>query len=162
MKERRFQLLVKILLFGCLLVLARFILFKKPVSYYKNYFRHEYSSRTIKKGWENANFKPFATIQLFSRSRVLRTSYKVDNIGGNIIGFIPIGFLLCFLVRSRYRAVIVYLLVTFTSLFFEVTQLLTGLGAFDVDDLILNSFGGLLGMFFFLIVRPLFAADATS
>mgnify|MGYP003331097978 CR=1 FL=1 len=120
MKKKRIQLLVKILLVGCLLVLARFILFKKPLSYYSSYFHYEYSSRTIKKGWENANFKPFATIQLFSRSRVLRTAYKVDNIGGNIIGFIPVGFLLCFLVSGRYRAAKVYLLVTVTSLFFEI------------------------------------------
>lgn len=150
---------IKISLMVCLLVLAKFILFKNSPGFYRSYFKSEYHSGIAREGWKKANLKPFATIQLFSRSRVLRTSYKVDNIGGNILGFVPVGFLICFLVGGRFRAIKVYLWVSFISFFFEATQLVTGFGVFDIDDLILNSFGGLLGILFYTITRSLFPAE---
>lgn len=39
------------------------------------------------------------------------------------------------------------------GLLLEVAQLLTGLGSFDVDDLILNVAGGVLGWLVYLLVR---------
>jgi glycopeptide antibiotics resistance protein len=128
----------------CLLVLARFILFKKSPHYYKHYFRHEYNNYTVTQGWKQANLKPFVTIRLFSSNRV-SSEYRYKNIGGNIIGFIPLGILLpivfVFLRRWWRLALFVFCI----SLSFETFQLLTGVGVFDVDDLILNTAGGMIG-----------------
>jgi glycopeptide antibiotics resistance protein len=39
------------------------------------------------------------------------------------------------------------------SLGYETTQLLTGLGVFDVDDLILNTAGSFVGFLLFVIIK---------
>ncbi len=142
-----------ILLLGCLLVETKFILFKRSPHYYKIYFAHEYSRNTIKEGWKHANLKPFATISLFYNSRRMREEYKYDNIGGNIIGFIPLGILLPIIFLSLRKIWKTVFIVFCISLFFETTQLLTGLGVFDVDDLILNTAGGLIGYLIYLIIK---------
>ena len=139
-----------ILLVCCLLVLTKYILFKRSPRYYKNYFAHEYSRKVIEEGWKHANLKPFSTISLFYRSKRLREEYKYDNIGGNIIGFVPLGILLPALflsIRGIWRIALVCFCI---SLLFETTQLLTGLGSFDVDDIILNTLGGIIGYLVFL------------
>lgn len=133
------------------LVLSKFILFKHPLSYYQQYFKAQYHSGVIRQGWKKANLTPMATVRHFFRSKRLRTQYKVDNIGGNIIGFIPLGFVLCLLRSPRKGPLYSFLQILSISLFFEGVQLFTGLGALDIDDVILNTFGGVLGIFFFHI-----------
>lgn len=134
----------------CMLVLTRFILFKKDPRYYKHYFTHEYKHYTVDQGWKQANLKPFVTIRLFSSNRV-SSEYSYKNIGGNIIGFIPLGILLPIVFRVLRKWWRLTLLVFLISLSFETFQLFTGVGVFDVDDLILNTFGGIIGYFLFLL-----------
>jgi glycopeptide antibiotics resistance protein len=142
------------LLVCCLLVLTKYILFKRSPEYYKNYFAHQlYSRKVITEGWRHANVKPFSTIYLFYRSKRLREEYKYDNLGGNIIGFVPLGILfpaLFLAFRSFWRVALVCFCI---SLLFETTQLLTGLGSFDVDDIILNTTGGIVGYIVYIILR---------
>jgi len=78
------------------------------------------------------------------------------NIGGNVLGFVPVGFLLAVLLFRTGRIFKATLTVFLISLFFETIQLYTGLGVFDVDDLFLNTLGGLLGSLLFLILELLF------
>lgn len=72
------------------------------------------------------------------------------NVFGNIIAFMPMGFFLPAVTGKRLGSMQILLLVFFFSLAVETVQLLTKLGCFDVDDLILNTLGGLLG---YLIYR---------
>ncbi|MCM3719054.1 VanZ family protein [Fictibacillus phosphorivorans] len=67
------------------------------------------------------------------------------NIGGNILLFMPFGFALLyrFPAFTFWRALIIGFLV---SLIIELSQLKIGFRSFDVDDLILNTFGTLIGM----------------
>src|SRR5215831_10382576 len=134
----------------CMLVLTRFILFKKSPHYYKHYFANEYKRYTVEQGWKHANLRPFVTIRLFSSNRV-SSEYSYKNIGGNIIGFIPLGILLPMLFPFARRWWRLTLVVFCLSLSFETFQLLTGVGVFDVDDLILNTTGGLIGYVFYVI-----------
>ena len=136
-------------LIAVLLLLTKKILFKKSPGYYKKYFRNEYRHYSVKKAWEHANTKPFSTIQLFYNSRRLRTEYKQDNLLGNLLGFVPIGFLLPLLMPLFRKGIYVLLAGFFLSLGFEMTQLVLGLGIFDVDDLILNTVGCFLGYWLF-------------
>lgn len=46
-----------------------------------------------------------------------------------------------------------------TSLFLEIIQLISGIGTFDVDDLILNTFGTILGYIFLNLVTRFFKLD---
>jgi glycopeptide antibiotics resistance protein len=86
------RFLIFLLLLACLAVLARFILFKKSPRYYKNYFRNEYTHYKISEGKKKANLVPFRTIKLMQSDR-LSEEYRIDNIAGNIVGFIPLGIL---------------------------------------------------------------------
>lgn len=135
-----------------MLLLTRNILFKKPLSHYRQYFRSEYRQYSIRDGWKLANTKPFHTIRLFYNSRNLTTGYKASNLLGNIIGFIPLGFFLPFLLPWFRRFMVILFTGFFISLGFELIQLVFGLGVFDVDDLILNTTGTLLGYLLFVIL----------
>jgi glycopeptide antibiotics resistance protein len=149
------RIILWFLLVCCLLVLTKYILFKRSPEYYKNYFAHQYNRKVIGDGWKHANLKPFSTIYLFYRSKRLREEYKYDNIGGNIIGFMPLGILLpalFFSLKSIWRVALVSFCI---SLVFETTQLLTGLGSFDVDDIILNTAGGILGYIVYLALKKI-------
>ena len=132
----------------CLLVLSKYILFKKGPHYYKNYFTREYSHYTLKEGWKQANLRPFHTIRLFSSSHV-SAAYSYENIGGNIVGFIPLGVILPLAFSFLGKWWKLALFVFGISLLFEVTQLITGIGVFDVDDLLLNTVGGIIGYFLY-------------
>lgn len=90
------------------------------------------------------NLIPFATIVNYFALENKLTS--VENLVGNVIIFNPLGFLLPILI-GKFRKTTNLLLVSFGfSLSFETIQLLFPmLGSFDVDDLILNTFGALLG-----------------
>lgn len=101
-----------------------------------------------------ANFTPFKTIDYYLRGHA-NTPIAVSNLGGNIILFSPLGLLVPF-IFPRFRSVRqVTAIALGTSLFLELVQLLTGLGSFDVDDLLLNVVGGLIGVLAFKGVRRL-------
>lgn len=103
--------------------------------------------------WGSHNFIPFKTIfyYLFT-STDLSFNVRIANLAGNVIGFMPFGFLMPIL-SKRYLNLKVITLATFClSLAFELTQLIFGFGSFDVDDLILNTLGGVLGYFVILLI----------
>ena len=62
----------------------------------------------------------------------------------------PFGFFLP--MASRYRSFAAAVLYSFSlSLMVETFQLLTKVGSFDVDDLLLNTIGGAAGYIIFII-----------
>jgi glycopeptide antibiotics resistance protein len=92
-----------------------------------------------------ANFVPFKTIAYYLNGDV-NTLIALWNIGGNIVLFGPLGLLVP-LILPRFSKVRHIAAIAFgASLLLELVQLLTGLGSFDVDDLLLNVLGGVLGV----------------
>ena len=73
------------------------------------------------------------------------------NVGGNVLGFMPFGFLLPVLSSRMRRGATVILLGLAVSLIVESIQLVTKVGIFDVDDLLLNTIGTALGYLIFAI-----------
>jgi len=69
----------------------------------------------------------------------------------NILVFLPLGILLPFAVKKR-TSFFVPLIFILTTLAVEGFQLFTGIGGFDVTDLITNSLGGYIGMWLYDIV----------
>ena len=91
------------------------------------------------------NLELFREIKRFIVYREQLGAFAVfANLAGNILIFVPYGFFISMASRSRGF---------FKTLFFsmglslcvEIVQLFTRVGSFDVDDLILNTLGGLLG-----------------
>ena len=66
----------------------------------------------------------------------------------NIIAFIPIGY---FGFSIKKNKAIVFSLAV--SMIIEVTQLITGRGLFEFDDIIHNSIGGVLGSILYILIH---------
>lgn len=72
------------------------------------------------------------------------------NLFGNVIIFMPFGFFMP--MASKYRSLFSTVFYSFgLSLCVETFQLVTKVGSFDVDDLLLNTIGGLAGYILFSI-----------
>ncbi len=79
--------------------------------------------------------------------------YVFLNLAGNVLMFMPFGFLLPIMsrkLRGFFRVVLSGLAL---SLAVECIQLLTHTGCFDVDDLLLNTIGSALGFLVFALVQ---------
>jgi glycopeptide antibiotics resistance protein len=74
------------------------------------------------------------------------------NVIGNILAFMPLGFFLPALCGMRKKGILVVFCCFALSLLVECVQLVGKLGCFDVDDLFLNTLGGLLGYLVYRIV----------
>lgn len=101
------------------------------------------------------NLIPFATIShyLFSDSAVTK-EFAIGNVFGNVVAFAPLGAFLP-LLRRRTGIWTNLLIVVCTSVAVEIIQGVFGLGASDIDDVILNTVGGLIGILFFTLLRVL-------
>ena len=73
----------------------------------------------------------------------------------NTVMFIPFGFLLPMINTAERRTYMIFLLSLELSLIIEVVQLFSRVGSFDVDDLILNTMGGLIGYWAYRAIRSL-------
>ena len=76
------------------------------------------------------------------------------NIVGNIIMFIPFGFFTSYYLKLNKKRFIFYLTLI-VSIVIELIQLKIG-RAFDVDDIILNMFGSMIGYFLYRAMDKIF------
>jgi glycopeptide antibiotics resistance protein len=80
-----------------------------------------------------------------------RLFYK--NIIGNVLMFVPYGFFSCTYIKLK-NPLKAFILIFIASLSIEITQLAIG-RVFDVDDILLNVLGGMLGYFTYIIASKL-------
>lgn len=94
----------------------------------------------------SVNLIPFHSIDkyIFSNSATIK-KFTFANVVGNIIIFIPLGTYLS-LFKNDKRVITNSLFIFVVSLSIEIIQGLFGLGASDIDDIILNCLGGLVGI----------------
>ena len=76
------------------------------------------------------------------------------NIVGNILMFIPFGFFTSYYLKLEKKRMIFYITLV-VSIVIELIQLKIG-RAFDVDDIILNMVGSLLGYFMYRLMDKIF------
>jgi len=98
----------------------------------------------------NVNWKPFATVERYfnmlknqQNQKLLR--HAIINLAGNVVMFVPLGFFLPRIfprLRGFFRT---FFLAAVLICLVEAVQYATALGTCDVDDLILNMFGVILG-----------------
>ena len=88
------------------------------------------------------NLTPFQEIRRFwIYKEQLGVFAVVSNLFGNVIGFVPFGLILPIITFSGFAL----------SLCVETIQLITKLGCFDVDDMILNTTGAAFGYILFAV-----------
>ncbi|PWT95194.1 MAG: hypothetical protein C5B52_18325 [Bacteroidetes bacterium] len=104
---------------------------------------------------ENINLIPFNTIKIY------RFSQK--QIWGNLLMLMPLGFYIPMLRKTRVNYLRVFLTAVAVSTSIELLQLLTNFRSSDVDDIIMNTTGAVLGFFIFNILSsPYFAKERKS
>lgn len=96
------------------------------------------------------NFIPFKEIMRYE----FGSSFFIHNVLGNILLFIPFGFFVSFILRSKKPSYILIISII-TSFVIEYVQLLIG-RTFDVDDILLNIVGGFLGYLVYLIIQVIY------
>lgn len=107
----------------------------------------------------NINLKPFYTIKnyyytLLHSSSGAMVRHCFINLGGNVLLFIPAGYLLPRLWKKQRNFILFLFSCAGLILAVEVLQLVSLLGSFDVDDVILNLSGMTLGYLLCIISRP--------
>lgn len=108
----------------------------------------------------SVNLVPFASIKNFimADDGIGGTRMIDMNIWGNIVMFIPAGIYLILNNASKSIAKNMFY-IFLVSLFIEAVQFVFALGATDVDDLILNSIGGFMGLIIYKIAGEIFKDD---
>lgn len=151
MKKTMKHLLTKAgwLLFYLYIILLSYFLF----------FSEHYGRDCLTQGYRY-NLELFKEIKRFIiyRNQLGLESFVV-NILGNIIAFSPFGFLLA-LLNKRYRNLFVITLLCMTfSLSVELVQMMLKVGIFDVDDIFMNTVGGVIGYLCFVILNGITMKD---
>ena len=75
------------------------------------------------------------------------------NIAGNVIAFMPCGYLIPAMFEGRRSFADAVFIGFMVSFIIECTQLVFKVGSFDVDDLLLNTIGAALGYIIWLAVH---------
>ena len=91
------------------------------------------------------NLVPFREIERFWTYRHELGIHSFYNLAGNILGFVPAGFFIPVLLKGKRGFLFTTCSILQMSLHVEILQLIFRVGSFDVDDLILNTLGGMLG-----------------
>ena len=158
------NIIEQIISFGFVLYLFVLHLFVTYI-YIPYYFTQEYMGNSYI-NFERINLLPFKTISNDLFGTVVAPVTVIQTFG-NLFLLLPLAFALLALqivTKKKKVAMIVF----FTTLFIEIFQLVEnlsvsgylysegGIRAVDVDDLILNTLGGIIGIFLFTFYKKVF------
>lgn len=134
---------------------------------YYLFFSEEYG-RTVPYSEYQYNLVPFREIQRYIAYRDrIGFEYFMVNVVGNVLAFVPFGFLVPVLYREQRKKGATHIGHYFRSFFFvsflgfafslciESIQLVTKVGCFDVDDLIMNTSGVMIGYAVYVISKKM-------
>lgn len=96
--------------------------------------------------WSTNNFIPFREIFRYE----IGSRLFIKNVLGNILLFLPYGFFASYYLKEEKPHLIVFLTLI-GSLTIETVQMSIG-RVFDVDDILLNTLGGTIGFYIYLII----------
>ena len=138
-KRERIETALLYGVFICYVLLLIKILFLSRVSLLELFN----SNRTVNR---SINLIPFHSImEYLSGSSEIVKRFAFGNVVGNTVLFLPFGIYLS-LFKNGKRAIANLLFIFIVSLFVETIQGLLGIGASDIDDVILNCLGGWIGI----------------
>lgn len=140
----RNQKLGWVLFLAYLAMLVYFVFFAE--SFGRDSAQHEYAY----------NLELFKEIKRFYQYRhQLGMEAFLLNVVGNMVAFMPCGFFLPIVSRRSKKCYNATWLCFGLSLCIETVQLIFKVGSFDVDDLLLNTLGGVLGYLCYHVVQQI-------
>ncbi len=133
---------------GYMLLLLYFLFFSEEYGRTTRYTEYQY------------NFTLFRELSRYIKYReVVGVDYFLINVVGNVVMFMPFGFFVLSLSKKKRKGFFVFFSVTVSGFLFslsvETIQLLTKVGCFDVDDLLLNTIGVVLGYWMYRFCRAI-------
>ncbi|WP_409340385.1 VanZ family protein [Paenibacillus sp. MBLB4367] len=138
-KRKRIETVFLYGVFICYILLLIKIFFLSRVSILELFN----SQRTLVR---SINLIPFDSIgEYISGNSANLKKFAFSNVVGNILIFIPLGVYFSLFMNNK-RVIINLLFIFIVSLFVEIIQGLLGIGAADIDDIILNCIGGWIGI----------------
>lgn len=110
------------------------------------------------------NFIPFKEIlRYILRIKTIGVITALVNLLGNIVCFMPFGFLLSNVLKHLKPSFSLILgQSVLISICVELIQLMTKVGSCDIDDVILNTLGGLCGYGMYVLMQKLTAKKANQ
>lgn len=141
--KKRIIIVGRVLFYIYILLLSYFLFFSER--YGRDLVTQQYNLKLFKEIKRFINYREQIGLEGF-----------IVNIFGNVIAFMPYGFLLPILKRTYRKFFTIAILSLLFSLVIESAQLLLKVGVFDVDDILMNSLGGILGYLMFLIVHTIY------
>ncbi|MCI8845243.1 MAG: VanZ family protein [Lachnospiraceae bacterium] len=133
---------IKIVFFIYIAIVIKVIIFKYPWEDLKA-IADTWEKGVILEGLDTANFTLFKTIKMYINYSYMLNSF--ENLAGNIVVFVPFGFLLPYVQKGAAKFPVLLLNAFLFVVGIEVFQLFSAFGAFDVDDILLNCFGASMG-----------------
>lgn len=100
------------------------------------------------------NIIPFTSIFDFVLAGTATFKQVLTNILGNIVIFIPLGIMVPILFNKK-KFVNIVVIGGCISIFFELVQFILAIGVSDIDDVILNICGGVIGWFIYYVIGKL-------
>lgn len=132
-----------------------FILYVLLLVYFL-FFSEEYGRVAAEERVYRYNLVPFVEIRRFWVYRKQLGAFAViTNLFGNVIAFIPYGFILPVIAHKCRSGIFIIASGFILSFLVETVQLITKVGCFDVDDMILNTLGAVIGYLLFAVCNYL-------
>ena len=131
------------------MLLIRLIIFKYPDAMTQEIIR-TWTLEGVLRQMTSVNIIPFRTIwnSLFNATLPVQLPTLIYN----IVAFIPLGFLVPLISKRTQQFAIVLIIAFIISTSFELIQVFTRLGEGDIDDVILNVTGAIIGYGVFALV----------
>jgi glycopeptide antibiotics resistance protein len=148
-KKKELILRISKILFFMYLVLMIWQLFLGPYRSYSAVRRY--------------NIYPFNTIiNYFMNSDKFSFHIIFINLVANIVTFIPLGFFTSLLFKRLNKVITITIFSVLTVTSIEAMQFIFNVGVFDVDDIILNTLGCVIGFTFYKIIRCIIAQQKNN
>ncbi|MGL5259026.1 MAG: VanZ family protein [Lachnospiraceae bacterium] len=133
-----------------ILFVIRVIILKYPFSVLKEIV-DSWEKAVILEGLSTANFTFLKTIKMYIK--YFPKHNAVANLFGNILVFVPFGFMLPSIWTKAKKCMITLFWGLLFVVGIETFQLFSAFGAFDVDDILLNMLGIMLGYLLFVFFQ---------
>ena len=131
-----------------------------------HYIQYVYSNASTWEGkqffdfsmWQsNVNLNPLEMIMFYVKAEHINTDIAIHNLLGNIILLLPLGVFLPFIYLKCKNLLSVTAISFCTSLAIEVIQFSLQIGMTDIDDVLLNTLGAMIGYFIAVVIYKLFS-----
>lgn len=102
----------------------------------------------------NTNFVPFGNIYMYATGQDrFNLDIIIHNTIGNVLIFVPLGIFFLLLLSKKPTIMKAALFFIKCSVVIEILQYVLRVGQFDIDDVILNTIGGIVGYFIIKLIK---------